>query len=378
MGVIKTAADWLRNLFSKDVGYSVSDAYNVLLDTCYKEFALQKVANLIAATMSSAKFKTYLKGKSVKKDLYYLLNVRPNINHSASDLWSNVIYKLIREQKALVIQVNDNFHLADNFTEDKYAFLEWTFKNIIIDDFELSKSFKMKDVLYFTFNNSKIKNVVESIDRNYSTLNEMCKNAYLKDKITKVLVRMETTSSLKKEEDKENKTLDNMVKDAIKPFVEGTSSILTLPMGFDIKEFDVKKSGTSIDEIIKSGKEIVSDIASLFNIPEDIFSGDKAEIGELQDIYISNAFKPFKRAFEDELNGKLYTRKEYAEGNYIKLDDSHLKYKDIFEIADGVDKLGRNGFTHNFIREKMDEDKSDDVWADKAYITKNNAFIEDS
>ena len=377
MGVIKTAADWLRSLFSKDVGYSVSDAYNVLADTCYKEFALQKVANLIAATMCSAKFKTYLNGKPVKKELYYLLNVRPNLNHNASDFWSNNIYQLIKNQETLVIEVNNEYYLADSFNKEKYAFLEWIFKDIIIDEFELSKTYKMNDVLHFTFNNKKIKKVVDSIDNNYSILNEMCKNAYLRDKITKVLVKMDTTGSMIKGKDEKN-PLENMVINTIKPFVEGTSSILTLPMGFEFREFDAKKTGTSIDEIIKSGKEIVSSIASLFNIPEDIFSGDKAEIGELQDIYIANAFKPFKRAFEDELNAKLYTKEQFAQGNYIKLDDSHLKYKDIFEIADGVDKLGRNGFTHNFIREKMNEDKSDDAWADKAYITKNNEFIKEN
>lgn len=375
MGLFTTVADYVRNIFSKKSDVVLANCLNLILENCYKEFALQKSINLISASLCSVKFKTYIKNKEVKERLNYLLNISPNKNHNSYDFYYKIMDALIRKQEALVIQVNDEFYVADSFQKEKYAFMDWKFYNIIIDDFQLNKDFFMKDVFYFTYANDKIKNIVNSINANYSEVYAITKNALIQDKLRKIIVNFDSTNSLSENEDDES-SLQNLVNEIIKPFLEGRRNVLTLPKGLQLEKFETKTSGTSFEELNNIGKKIIDNIASLLNIPIDIFYGDKTELSEQYDIYISNSFKPFSKILEVEMNRKLYTPKQYIEGSYIKVDISHLKYKDIFEIADGADKLARIGFTHNFIREKLDEEKVNKAFADESYVTKNNERVD--
>ena len=97
--------DWFLSLFNKETKTLTLDAFigELTGEIFFKELAVQACINLIANTISRSEFLTYEKGKEVKKDNYYLFNVEPNPNKSASKFWRDVVSKLVYDNECLVI-----------------------------------------------------------------------------------------------------------------------------------------------------------------------------------------------------------------------------------------------------------------------------------
>ena len=122
--------------FNLDDGTLELDAYVGELsgEIFFKELAVQACINLIANTVSRSEFQTFIEGKEVKKNNYYLFNVEPNPNKSASKFWRDIVSKLVYNNECLVIEQNGYFYVADEFTVKKFAFKEYVYSNIVIDD----------------------------------------------------------------------------------------------------------------------------------------------------------------------------------------------------------------------------------------------------
>jgi HK97 family phage portal protein len=120
------AWDWFLSKFDKATNTLKLNAVvgELAAEVYYKQLAIQSCINLIANTVARGEFLTYEKGQEVRKDNYYLLNVEPNQNKSASKFWRDVISKLVYENKCLVIQYNDKFYAADSFQIKEHAFFE--------------------------------------------------------------------------------------------------------------------------------------------------------------------------------------------------------------------------------------------------------------
>ena len=114
-------SDWFLSLFDKVTGTLKLNAVvgDLITEVYFKQLAIQSCINLIANTVARGEFLTYEKGKEVRKDNYYLLNVEPNQNKSASKFWRDVVSKLVYENECLVIQYNNKFYVADSFTDRK-------------------------------------------------------------------------------------------------------------------------------------------------------------------------------------------------------------------------------------------------------------------
>ena len=197
----------------------------------------------------------------------------------------------------------------------------------------------MSDVMYFSLNDDRINSLINEINNNYSELYNSLQNAYVRNKLRKIIVNMDTTGNLK--DGKENST-QNLINDLIQPFIEGKRSVLTLPKGFALTNLDEKsnKSNDSVSEITDTGKEILEKIASIFNIPVDL-------------IYMTHAIKPFAEMFSSEVTRKAYSKAQILNGTYMKMDLITTEFTNWLKEADSLDKLFRIGFKHNFLLNKL-------------------------
>lgn len=126
----------------------------------------------------------------------------------------------------------------------------------------------------------------------------------------------------------------------------------------------------------EAGKEIFENTILIFNIPLDLVYGSKAELKEQKNYYMTNAYKPFATMIETEINRKQYSVRQFKEGTYLKLDLNTSEYINTLEHADGLDKMFRIGFSHNYLRKILGEQELQEEWANRGYVTKNYMDIE--
>lgn len=108
------------NFLNKLLGVTGTNGETIVIDIpasiYYKELAIYTASSYLANAVSMAEMRVFNKGKPVKDQDYYLLNVAPNKNENSNYFWHRVIRKMTRSKKgALVVELNGELHCAEDF-----------------------------------------------------------------------------------------------------------------------------------------------------------------------------------------------------------------------------------------------------------------------
>ena len=85
--------------------------------------------------------------------------------------------------------------------------------------------------------------------------------------------------------------------------------------------------------------------------------------------------KPTMAVIQTEVNRKSYG-KAVLDGWFMRIDTTHIKTVDIFAVAEKADKLIQDRiYNPNGIREKFDDERIPEPWADEYTMTKNMEVV---
>jgi len=365
---------WFSGLFSKDgtleldvgVGELVSEIY-------YKELAIQACVNLISNAVARSEFLTYEKGKEIKGENYYLFNVEPNENKSASKFWRDVINKLVYENECLIIQNNGKFYVADSYDVQKYAFKEYVYKKIVIDDYELTGTYFESNVFHFELHNEKIRKVIDGIYTSYSKLIAASQAHYKKNNARRGALEIPTSYPQTKEAQEK---MENLLNDKFKRFFEAEGgAVLPLTSGVKYKELSSNiggKGGNQGRDVRLFVDDIFDFVAIAFQVPPQLIKGSVADTDKAVNNLLTFCINPLTELLADEINRKLYKKEAYLKRTYLKIDTTRIKNVNIKDVAGSLDILLRIGsYSIDDCLNILGMEPLETEWSKTRWMTKN-------
>lgn len=372
--------DWFFGLFNKDTGTLPLDVVvgEIAAEVFYKELAVQACVNLIANAVSRSEFLTYENGKEKKGENYYLFNVEPNQNKSASKFWRDVVHKLVYENECLVIQQDGKFYVADSFTPVKFAFKENIYKDIIVEDYQLKNSYLESQVFHFELHDEKIKNVIEGLYLSYSQLIVASKSHYKKNNARRGTLEIPTSYP---QTEKAQKDLNDLLSLRFKRFFEAEGgAVLPLSNGMKYEELSSNigvKGGAEGRDIRAFIDDIFDFVAIAFHVPPQLIKGNVADTEKAVNNLLAFGVNPLAELLTDEINRKMYGKKAYLERTYIKLDTSRIRAIDITDVASSLDILIRIGaYSVDDCLKTLGMEPLETEWSKARWMTKNYERIE--
>ncbi|PFI53857.1 phage portal protein [Bacillus cereus] len=368
--------DWVRGFFGSSKTLTLdSSCYELALDYFYKKLAVESCIDLIANALTRCEFQTFEKGKEKRGGNHYLLNVQPNQNQNASEFMHSLVNHLIMENECVVIMQNEQLYIADSFNVTKFALKENIYNEITIEDFTFKKTFNESEVFHFKLND---RNIMQIIDGMYSSFGKLLASSidYYKRKNNKRLLIK--GDFLRAQDPETQAAIDEMFEGQLKNWfnADKAGSAFQLQDGYVIEDMSDSKNGVSNNSTSRDVSDLINDIfnyvAIAFHVPIGILKGDVADIEKQMDSFLAFCINPIAELIQDEFNRKMYTKKEYIERTYLKIDTTKIKVVDITKLATALDKLfAIGGLSINDILIILGREPIEEEWANKRFVTKN-------
>ncbi len=342
--------------------------------THLKRMAIETCIGLISRTISQSEFRVRKDKKTIKDEMYYKLNLRPNKNMSASYFWQKVVRKLIYDNDCLIIQSDTGeLLIADSFVKNEYAVMEDVFKNVIVKDYEFKRNFLMSEVIYIQYSNEKLSKLIDELFYDYGDLfGRLLEFQKRKNQIRATIDTAGVTGTDKQILDKVQNFI-NRVYGAIR---DKAVALIPQQKGFDYKEHQQNTSvGPSVDEINKITDGFMSQVAAALGIPIVMLKGDMADLEKPTRNYMVFCIKPLVKKISDALNYTVIDRKDFLIGKHLEIRTP--TYSNIFDLATSIDKLiASGGWNRNELRDKVGDEMVDDPKMDEYVMTKNYESID--
>lgn len=377
MGLIS----WLSSRLGKSEVPLADDSYNIILGELMSEIHIREVAfwstiNIIANAVSKCEFKTYVKGKETQGAEYYLWNVSPNKNQNSSGFIHKLIAKLYQENECLVVEQNGQLLIADSFMQTEYALYDTVFSQVTVGNFTFTRTFTQSEVLYWKLSEQNMRQVINSLYGTYSKLITYSMKAYQKSRGTKGIFNYDTVPLVGTEE---RKIFDSLINEKFKKFMESGDAIIPLGKGQSYTDIDSKTYASESTRDIRALIDDISDFtAKSVGVPPALVRGDVQGISDVVDQLLTFCIDPLCDMLQEEINRKRIGQAEYLKGTKTVINTKTIKHIDLFNITAAIDKLISSGcFCVNDIRIAVGDEPINEEWANRHFITKNYATVEE-
>ena len=370
--------NWLERTFSLDSDIKeVKAIFSDLPDKLsIKILAYHIATSYIANTIGKCEFKRYVGGKEIKDKLYYLLNVKPNINENASKFKNKLIFRLFEDGEVLVFENKGHLHVADSYLREPNPLNGDRFTNIKLDDETRTFTRKASDVFYFNLDDGKLKTLWESMMTDFSEVMKYAFEVFKSSNSEKYKLVMDEVKAGDKDFEEKFNTI---VKTQLKDFIDNPRSVYLQFKGYNLEKISTPVGKTDSTDIINLKKDVFETTAQAFKMPVSMLYGNMTNVKDIISSYITFAIDPLATMIGEELTGKTGTEEDFLNGNKIVVDTTSIMHIDIFEIADKIDKLVASSmYNTDELRTKVGDAPTNSEFGKQHWITKNYAKVEDA
>lgn len=347
---------------------------NIKAELFYKEYAIQSCISIMAKALVLSEFETFEKGKKVKKNNYYAFNIQPNKNQNATEFWIEVISKLVYENECLIVQLDNDFYVADSFSQTKYVYYEDLYKNVVVRELPLNKIFKESEVAYLKFNDANIKSLIDGLYKDYSQLLGISMSAYRKANGRKGILGINGQAPL---QGPAKEAFDKLMQEDFKKYLDADSAVLPLSNNYKFEES--KNINTKDSRDIRAViDDIIDFVSSAFHIPTGIVKGNVAGVEGQTDNFLMFCINPIATLITSEFNRKVYSKSDFLSGTYVKVNTQKIRNVDLEKLSKSADllfRIGVNSVDDNL--ELIGREPLKEKWSMEHYVTKNYQSVVD-
>ncbi len=341
------------------------------------KMALEKAVGMIAKAIAKSEFVVQRKSGREKDHIYYILNVRPNANETATDFWMKAVRKMLTESECLICLISGSLYIADGFSCNDSVLLPQIYRDVKITSNEeslyLRRTFTANEVLHLKARNKKIQAYLKKIISLYDDIvSAMCAVKKLTS-IPKFALEMDGLQMIRKKnpDGTEKQLTSDEYKDGVKRLLESDDiEIITNSAGLVTKQLEIN-TDVSSEDIVKISKEIFTETALAFDIPKAVFLGEITEKADSTNEFITYAVSWVAEVLNDSMNAKFVGESDFLKGERIWVDLSKYKHIDTIESAANLDKLRSIGFNFDEIRDMVGLEQLNTEFSRERVITKN-------
>lgn len=336
-----------------------------------RRMALNICMDYIASAVSKCEFRTFLRGKEVFGEEYYLWNVAPNANQTSTEFWREVVYRLYSDREALIVPIGGSLIIAEGFSKEERAVAPTIFTNVSRGTFSIGRPLTSETAIYLSLPGELSPGTLTAgvTDLLEETLSEAV-DKYRHEGGEKGTYEYDADRMGDKEY---NAAVNQALNEDFKEYYSAKSAVLPIYAGTKYTQF-TNSSGQKtsivgdINSLIKQAIEVM---AQSLKLAPALVLGNVADTKTAVDNTLTFCIDPLLNMITESINSVRYG-KAVLEGSYIQADTSCIKHLDALSIAGDLDKLKSAGlFNTNEIRRKVGEPRINKPWADEYSLTKN-------
>lgn len=316
--------------------------------------------------------------KNRRKKQWIQLNLHPNVNQNATEFWMEVTTKLLRQEEVLIVQINDQLIIADNFNIKERAVKGYYFENVTRGGYKFKESkFKREDVVYLKYSNHSVRRIMDNIMSAYAELISVAENKYARSSEEKGILKI----SAKERGDPNFKERFEAIKEKeFKKFFSRGSRVLPLFEGYDYVSStseSTKKYSNEITDVKTLFEDALTRVAQAYKVPPGLIRGDVAGVKDATTLMLTNCIDPIAHMISEEFTYQMHSEQQIIDGWAIEADTTCIKHIDIFDLASSIDKLIASGFLSiDEVRQKAGLRGLDTDWSRAHYMTLNYTTAE--
>lgn len=334
---------------------------------------LQKMAfwscvRRIGSTVSLVEWDTYRRGRRVQAGEAWAWNYAPNPNETRAEFFRHLVSQLYLAQEAIVVEYAGGRYVADGFTVER-RLTGNIYRDVTSDGQSIPGVFGAAAVLHFTIEGSSIQTSVNAIAATEGDLLKATAKKIVRDAGGHGVLNVHEIA----EQDPDfESTYTDLVTDKMKKYFTSDNAVLPVFDGYEFQDTSGTSAGSTRD-VRAMMDDIMELTAEALGVPPSIATG-KGVTDQDFTHFMNTTIKPLAGMIVQELNRKLYGQSRVFAGSYIVPNYSNVRYRDLFDIADPIDKLiGSGTFCINEIRARLGEAVIDESWAWQHWMTKNYA-----
>lgn len=341
-----------------------------------REVAFWACVNLIANAVGRCRVRTFIRGEEAREREWYLWNVEPNTNENATMFLHHAVARACVSNEALIVPVRkkdgDTLCVADAWDAGKlWPAEQREYKSVRVGEYEYKRAFREEDVIHLRWNEKGIKGVLDAMADSYGKMMAAENDAieYARGQHWKVHV----DQTAQGQEGWEDAFRERMEKQ-LKPFLNAKSAVLPEFSGYTYTDVSPKETKAETDSSRKLAEDVFDFTARGFLIPSVLLKGDVAGAENAQGRFWADVIDPLARQLEQEANRKRYGYDQMKAGTFLRIDTARLSHYDMLTSAADINRLVGSGmYSVNDIKRAVDEQPIQEEWADRHYMTLNNA-----